>query len=338
MIIAMLLLVAAQDNAQGPASAPQSSEPMRPVTNPGTWVTNADYPAAAMRDEMEGTTGFRLTVGPDGLPRRCEVTASSGSEELDAATCRLIMERARFQIQRDEKGVRLGGTYSNRIRWQIPDDYLDRLAASGFQLDTSRPALPRGPVPDPAMVTLDAAAHYPAKALAARQEGDVRMMLAVDALGKVSGCTVVDGSMNKELDDAACALMRTNGAFDPALDSDGKPVKSTVPATFNWVLPRPASADAAPTSLPPAVREFPMNRSGLMEASVRIGTDGEATDCRYRNEGAVDEAPNPCDAIGGRARYIPFSDANGRPVAKRVTFRTEVRIEDDPAPGAAPAK
>ncbi|UKK83904.1 energy transducer TonB [Sphingopyxis sp. BSN-002] len=335
MMIAMLMLLAAPGAEQPPSPVPQADEPMKPVTNPGGWVTPADYPPAALRDTLEGVTGFRLTVGPDGLPRRCEIIASSGHEMLDTATCRLLMERARFQTQRDANGVRVGGTYSNRIRWQMPDDYLEQLARSGFQLDTNRPAWPRGAVPDPEMVTLDAGAHYPAKALAERQEGDVVMTLTVDPLGKVVGCAVINTSMVKELDDAACALMRANGKFQPALDSNGKPARSVVPATFNWVLPR--ADDAAPNPEPP-IRKFPMSDAGMIEATVRIGTDGQASDCQYKSAGVGGQMPNPCDSIGGRLRYIPFTDTNGRPVARRITFRTEVKVEDDAAPAAAPAK
>ena len=338
MLLAMLLLVAAADGMQESAGAPQAAEPMKPVTNPGSWVTPADYPPASLRDEKEGVTGFRLTVGPDGLPRRCEIVASSGSEELDTATCRLIMQRARFETQRDDKGVRVGGTYSNRIRWQIPDDYLEQLARSGFHIDTGRAAWPRGPIPDPDMVTLDAAEHYPAAALAARQEGDVQMSLTVDPLGKVTGCTVVDGSMVKALDDTACALMKSNGKFDPALDSNGKPVKSVVPVTFNWVLPRPSGEKGAPASALPPIREFPMSQPGMVSASVRIGADGQVADCQYKSEGIGNRMPNPCDTVGGKLRYIPFSDAAGRPVGKRITFRTEVTVEDESALKQVPGK
>ena len=76
-----ILLLAAQ--AAAPADAPESETSFRPVTNPGGWVTTDDYPAAALRDEHEGITGFRLSIAPDGLPRRCAVTSSSGHAELD---------------------------------------------------------------------------------------------------------------------------------------------------------------------------------------------------------------------------------------------------------------
>lgn len=91
-----------------------------PRGNPGRWATNDDYPARAMRDGREGTTGFRVTYGVDGRITSCEITSSSGHDDLDAETCKLITRRGRFNAGKDRDGKPTGGTYQNRIRWQIP--------------------------------------------------------------------------------------------------------------------------------------------------------------------------------------------------------------------------
>ncbi|MGV3729626.1 MAG: energy transducer TonB [Sphingopyxis sp.] len=325
------------------ATAVVASEPMEPATNPGSWVTSDDYPVAAMRDEREGTTGFRLTIGPDGLPRQCDITASSGHQDLDNMTCRLVMERARFQQRRDARGVRVGGTYANRIRWQIPSDYLDRLARAGFHLDEARTAWPRGPIPDPQMVILDPADYYPAAALAARYEGEVGMTLNVDATGKVIDCVVAKTSMVAELDGAACALMREKGKFSPALDSTGKSTAAVVPVNFRWVYPveasdTQASAVTGENSVRP-LQKFPMSEPGVAAMSVRVNADGTATDCTYSQSGEawlMGPGINPCDTIGGARRYIPFVDGDGNAVAKDVTLRIEMKIET--ASGATATK
>lgn len=328
-MIWMILLLAAQAGAH--ADGTEDQERFRPATDPGSWVTTDDYPAAALRDAHEGTTGFLLTIGPDGLPRRCEVTASSGHAELDDATCRLVMARARFETRRDDKGVRVGGTYRNRIRWQIPDDYLERLAQSGFSIDEARAGLPRAPIPDPSMIMLDASDHYPPTALAARQEGDVGMMLSVDAGGKVARCVVTESSMVKELDATACALMRSDGQFQPALDSAGAPVKSEVPAVFSWVLPPAQGAVAEPPR-----SKFPLSDPIMVTMTIVVGADGVARDCKFSGTGAGASLPmekSPCDMFGGKVRYIPFVDAAGKAVARRVTVRTETIIEDEASLG-----
>lgn len=92
-----------------------------PKGNPGSWATTNDYPSRALREEREGTTGFRVTVGPDGRVTDCQITSSSGHPDLDQATCANVQRRARF-TPAVENGQPTTGTYSNRVRWVIPKD------------------------------------------------------------------------------------------------------------------------------------------------------------------------------------------------------------------------
>lgn len=106
------------------APPPPRFQPKQPVPkgNPGTWATTNDYPSAALREERQGTTRFRVTVGPDGKVVDCTVTGSSGSPDLDATACAKIRARARFQPATDGEGQPTTGTYSNSVRWVIPKD------------------------------------------------------------------------------------------------------------------------------------------------------------------------------------------------------------------------
>ena len=72
-----------------------------------------------MREEREGTTGFRVTIGSDGRVTGCTVTSSSGHSDLDAETCKLISRRARFKPALDRDGNPTTDSYSNRITWRI---------------------------------------------------------------------------------------------------------------------------------------------------------------------------------------------------------------------------
>lgn len=94
----------------------------QPRGNPGNWATTNDYPTRALREEREGTTSFRVTVGPDGRVTSCDITSSSGSDDLDAATCSNVQRRARFNPATDGEGQPTTGSYSNRVRWVIPKD------------------------------------------------------------------------------------------------------------------------------------------------------------------------------------------------------------------------
>jgi protein TonB len=114
----------------GPAVTPQPPSPSpsasftpsgaRPRNDSGGWITTDDYPAAPPRRGIEGTTAYRLGIATSGRVSTCEITASSGDAQLDAATCKFITRRARFEPAADGKGAPVTGTYSGTVLWQIP--------------------------------------------------------------------------------------------------------------------------------------------------------------------------------------------------------------------------
>jgi protein TonB len=103
-----------------PPPAPKKLEPARAKANLASYVSDADYPASAQRNEEQGTTRFRLAVGPDGRVADCTVTGSSGSSALDSTTCRLMRSRARFTPARDSAGNKTSDTVSSAIKWVLP--------------------------------------------------------------------------------------------------------------------------------------------------------------------------------------------------------------------------
>ncbi|MEE9433813.1 MAG: energy transducer TonB [Sphingorhabdus sp.] len=92
----------------------------KPRNSRGSWVTQNDYPTRSLQREEEGTTSIRLTVGANGKATACAVTGSSGSSALDRAACKNARRRARFTPAKDKKGNSIAGSYSTRIRWQMP--------------------------------------------------------------------------------------------------------------------------------------------------------------------------------------------------------------------------
>jgi protein TonB len=111
-----------------PPAAPAPPPPPRvqpkdpePRGNPANWATQNDYPRRALREERQGTTRFRVTVNTEGRVSDCQVTGSSGHPDLDEATCQNITRRARFRPATDGNGDPTTGSYSNSIRWVIPE-------------------------------------------------------------------------------------------------------------------------------------------------------------------------------------------------------------------------
>lgn len=102
---------------------------------------------------------------------------------------------------------------------------------------------PQAAAPDTDPATWITPEDYPAEALRANAEGRVRVDLAVDRSGAVTGCTVVESSGSAALDAATCALMRTRAHFTSARDAGGRPLAATVRQAVRWQIPREALAD-----------------------------------------------------------------------------------------------
>ncbi|MCR2832670.1 TonB family protein [Parerythrobacter lacustris] len=99
-------------------------EPNREASpiNPGAWVWGAhDFPSRAIREGMQGSVTFRLTVSPAGMVTGCEVTKSSGYEFLDQHTCATVSKNARLDPATDADGAPTEGSYRNTVRWSIPE-------------------------------------------------------------------------------------------------------------------------------------------------------------------------------------------------------------------------
>lgn len=109
--------------APPPPPPPPAAKPVpgTPRGNPAGWVTTDDYPSRALREEREGTTGFTLSYDASGKASDCKITSSSGSPDLDEATCKNLMRRARFKPGTGPDGAPAPGVYSSRVRWEIPD-------------------------------------------------------------------------------------------------------------------------------------------------------------------------------------------------------------------------
>lgn len=105
-----------------PPPPPRIVQPVRARANLTSYFSDDDYPPSALRAEEQGTTGFRLTIGPDGRVSNCEVTSSSGSGALDQATCRILRSRARYTPARDQNGNPTSGTDQARVQWRLPPE------------------------------------------------------------------------------------------------------------------------------------------------------------------------------------------------------------------------
>nr|WP_298924806.1 energy transducer TonB [uncultured Erythrobacter sp.] len=106
-----------------PAPPPPPPSQARGATTRGErrWAQRIqeNYPSRALREEVEGTVGVRVTVTPNGRATNCSVTGSSGSSILDQAACRGMERYARFNPALDDAGNPTSGSYSTRITYRL---------------------------------------------------------------------------------------------------------------------------------------------------------------------------------------------------------------------------
>lgn len=67
--------------------------------------------------------------------------------------------------------------------------------------------------------------------------GTARFTLAIDARGKVTGCTITRSSGHAPLDAATCQLVSKRARFDAARDSTGRPVAGSYRGSITWQIP-----------------------------------------------------------------------------------------------------
>jgi protein TonB len=92
----------------------------RARANLASYISPDDYPAAALRNNEQGSVAFTLDIGPDGRVAACRISQSSGSAALDSATCRIMRSRARYTPARNARGVAVADRQQATVRWALP--------------------------------------------------------------------------------------------------------------------------------------------------------------------------------------------------------------------------
>jgi protein TonB len=104
------------------AAAPLQASNVQPATRArhlkGS-IRAADYPAGALSARAGGTVYLRFVVAPSGRVSGCEVTRSSGRQDLDKVTCRIIRKRFRYSPALDAEGRAVADVIVGLHEWEI---------------------------------------------------------------------------------------------------------------------------------------------------------------------------------------------------------------------------
>lgn len=88
--------------------------------NVAQFFSSDSYPDDARDQGEEGLVRAALSVGANGRVSGCRIAASSGHDSLDQATCRVVLQRVRFEPARDSEGRAISSPYPLAVRWQLP--------------------------------------------------------------------------------------------------------------------------------------------------------------------------------------------------------------------------
>lgn len=78
---------------------------------------------------------------------------------------------------------------------------------------------------------------YPTQAVVEGKTGKVGVRMLIDVNGKVRDCSINETSGSAVLDLQTCAIIRERGKFTPAIDKDGKAIRSILSQNVTWRLP-----------------------------------------------------------------------------------------------------
>jgi TonB family protein len=225
------------------------------------FIRTDDYPARAIRAGAQGRVLVKILIGRDGAVRECDIERSSGSIDLDWASCRLVLQRFQYDPARNAEGWAQEETMTRTIGWVLPGEAGTGLPSPSAGLRPGVRIDPAHPPDRPVRPVMNRIARlgpedYPPEALRAGAEGVVTVRLNVGPLGRPLACAVASSSGNAALDAGTCALAVRRFHYRPAESHYG--VWLTVPheERIEWRLGRageaPRVALLTPNILPPA--------------------------------------------------------------------------------------
>lgn len=200
------------------------------------------------RDEIEikpflGTiTDFGPAVVASSVPsaQKAETIPSPDSERIVTGLPHLDTDSAKeieFVSLRQTKGgeVRLISGPLDDAFAVLNQCTADLVSVWGLNVEQQRAASKRPRWIDPEKVTKKILDSYPSSAVRQGEQGLLRMRLMVNEVGGVESCLIISATKTKKLDGPPCRIMQ-KAQFEPALDAEGKPMRSFFLTAITYTL------------------------------------------------------------------------------------------------------
>lgn len=95
-----------------------------PIGNIAQWFGPDNYPKEAIRAGRQGRVVVALQLDAAGNVLSCSVDETSGTTNLDTATCEIAVAHLHFDPATDHQGRRIASVYKLPVRWVLPDTAL----------------------------------------------------------------------------------------------------------------------------------------------------------------------------------------------------------------------
>lgn len=103
----------------GETAGARIATPSRPVKSLHSYFSSTDYPAQALREEDSGKARVLLLIDEQGKVSDCLLEQTSGNASLDAMTCIVLVQRARFHPAVDASGKPVRSAQVQAINWRV---------------------------------------------------------------------------------------------------------------------------------------------------------------------------------------------------------------------------
>lgn len=183
----------------------------RRITDPWSWITTRDYPPELVAAGTTGITNVRFDISEGGRVENCREEYVD-VDQLGDLTCRLLMERARYEPAYDRQGspFRSRGTFG--ISWEIENGAPAIVYAADYGDAVPRNS-PRG---------WYGPGDLPVRDLPSGS-GSLVMRFDISTEGRMTGCSVERPSPSAAVNRQACRVLERRARFHPPIGRDGLP-------------------------------------------------------------------------------------------------------------------
>lgn len=191
--------------------------------------TGGERETRPFKGDVEGVgpaliySGFNLEEEPD------EGEDEAPASEISTSLPTIDIERAQgmdyIEIGQRNRGVRFATGPLDQAFAALNACSQDLLSAWGLDVDQHRSLTRMVDWTNSKEITSRIMRDYPMKALRRGEQGIVRALLLVDEKGAVEQCTLANATNSEALPAPACRALE-DAVFEPALDSQGQPMRS----------------------------------------------------------------------------------------------------------------